>query len=210
MLLRIQLKHLMIGASLAAGILVVGWDDIVMSLEQNKQESSDNLDEHVSSISNVSSDASNLERLNRWNCAIELFKERPLVGWGPGTYQFVYAPFQRSKDRTIISTNQGDGGNAHSEYLGPLCEQGVPGTIWVIGLLYTISALAFRLFYSMEDGDIKRLVAGTYLGLMTYFIHGVLNNYLDTDKASIPFWGFIAILVSIDLYHRAESTTQRS
>jgi hypothetical protein len=61
----------------------------------------------------------------------------------------------------------------------------------------------------MEDGDIKRLVAGTYLGLMTYFIHGVLNNYLDTDKASIPFWGFIAILVSIDLYHRAESTTQR-
>jgi O-antigen ligase len=210
MLLRIQLKHLIVGASLATGILLIGWDDIVMSLEQNKQESSDNLDEHVSSISNVSSDASNLERLNRWNCAIELFKERPLVGWGPGTYQFVYAPFQRSKDRTIISTNQGDGGNAHSEYLGPLCEQGVPGTIWVIGLLYTISALAFRLFYSMEDGDIKRLVAGTYLGLMTYFIHGVLNNYLDTDKASIPFWGFIAILVSVDLYHRAESTAQRS
>lgn len=210
MLLRIQLKHLMIGASLAAGILVVGWDDIVMSLEQNKQESSDNLDEHVSSISNVSSDASNLERLNRWNCAIELFKERPIVGWGPGTYQFVYAPFQRSKDRTIISTNQGDGGNAHSEYLGPLCEQGVLGTVWVIGLLYTISALAFRLFYSLEDGDIKRLVAASYLGLMTYFIHGVLNNYLDTDKASIPFWGFIAILVSIDLYHRSESTAQRT
>lgn len=210
MLLRIQLKHLMIGASLAAGILVIGWDDIVMSLEQNKQESSDNLDEHVSSISNVSSDASNLERLNRWNCAIELFKERPLVGWGPGTYQFVYAPFQRSKDRTIISTNQGNGGNAHSEYLGPLCEQGVLGTVWVIGLLYTISALAFRLFYSLEDGDIKRLVAASYLGLMTYFIHGVLNNYLDTDKASIPFWGFIAILVSIDLYHSSESAAQRS
>jgi hypothetical protein len=36
---------------------------------------------------------------------------------------------------------------------------------------------------------------------MTYFIHGTLNNYLDTDKASVPFWGFIAILVSIDLYH---------
>jgi len=38
-----------------------------------------------------------------------------------------------------------------------------------------------------------------YLGLMTYFIHGVLNNYLDTDKASAPFWGFLAILVVIDL-----------
>ena len=39
------------------------------------------------------------------------------------------------------------------------------------------------------------------LGLMSYFAHGLLNNFLDTDKASIPFWGFIGILVSLDLYH---------
>ena len=208
MLFRVQLRQIVLGAALAGGILAIGWDDIVMSLQQNKQESSDNLNEHVSSISNVSSDASNLERLNRWNCAIELFKERPLVGWGPGTYQFVYAPFQRSKDRTIISTNQGDGGNAHSEYLGPLCEQGLVGTLLVLALLYGISHLSFRLFYSLENGDIRSLVAAGYLGLMTYFIHGVLNNYLDTDKASIPFWGFIAILVSIDLYHNKSSAAQ--
>jgi len=208
LLLRIQIRHLLIGASIAGGVLFIGWDDIVMSLQKNKQESSDDLNEHVSSISNVSSDASNLERLNRWNCAMELFKERPVVGWGPGTYQFVYAPFQRAKDRTIISTNQGDGGNAHSEYLGPLCEQGVLGTFWVLTLLYSVSHLAFRLFYILHDRDIKILIAGAYLGLMTYFIHGVLNNYLDTDKASVPFWGFIALLVSVDLYHRNTSTTQ--
>ena len=29
----------------------------------------------------------------------------------------------------------------------------------------------------------------------------VLNNYLDTDKASIPFWGMIALIVAIDIYH---------
>lgn len=208
MLLRIQLRHLLLGASIAGGVLILGWDDIVMSLEQNKQESSDDLNEHVSSISNVSSDASNLERLNRWNCAFELFKERPIMGWGPGTYQFVYAPFQRAKDRTIISTNQGDGGNAHSEYLGPLCEQGMLGTFWVLALLYGITHLAFRLFYSLQERDLKLLIAGAYLGLMTYFIHGVLNNYLDTDKASIPFWGFIAILVSVDLYHSKPSASQ--
>jgi O-antigen ligase len=208
MLLRIQLRHLLLGASIAGGVLILGWDDIVMSLEQNKQESSDDLNEHVSSISNVSSDASNLERLNRWNCAFELFKERPIMGWGPGTYQFVYAPFQRAKDRTIISTNQGDGGNAHSEYLGPLCEQGVLGTFWVLALLYGITHLAFRLFYSLQERDLKLLIAGAYLGLMTYFIHGVLNNYLDTDKASIPFWGFIAILVSVDLYHSKPSAAK--
>lgn len=202
LIFRIQIKTILIACVAIGGFLLVGWDDIAVSLEQNKQESSDNLDEHVSSISNVTSDASNLERLNRWNCAFEMFKERPIVGWGPGTYQFVYAPFQRSKDRTIISTNQGNGGNAHSEYLGPLCEEGFMGMILFFSILAVVSRLSFRLFFTLHDQKLKILTASVYLGLMTYFIHGVLNNYLDTDKASVPFWGFIAILVSVDIYHK--------
>ena len=39
------------------------------------------------------------------------------------------------------------------------------------------------------------------LGLITYLIHGILNNFLDTDKASAPFWGFIAMIVAFDIYH---------
>jgi putative inorganic carbon (hco3(-)) transporter len=202
MALRIRLRTVLMAAGVVGVLLALSWDDIQIALESNKQESSDKLDEHVSSISNVSSDASNLERLNRWHCAIELFKERPIVGWGPGTYQFVYAPFQRSEDRTIISTNQGDGGNAHSEYLGPLAEQGVFGSLIVVALLLAICHYGFLLFREIHHFDTRLIVIGVYLGLMTYFIHGVLNNYLDTDKASIPFWGFIAALVAIDTYHR--------
>jgi hypothetical protein len=42
------------------------------------------------------------------------------------------------------------------------------------------------------------------LGLVTYFTHGFLNNFLDTDKLSVPVWGFIAILVALDVYHLTE------
>lgn len=204
MLLGIKLRTIVASCIVIFFVTYASWDTIQVSLEQNKQESSDKIEEHVSSISNVSSDASNLERLNRWNCALEMFKERPITGWGPGTYQFVYAPFQRAKDKTIISTNRGDGGNAHSEYLGPLCEQGVFGLLLVVVLLYAVSQLAFRLFQGPLNYEMKLLVAAVYLGLMTYFIHGVLNNYLDTDKASIPFWGFMAVLVSIDIFHSSK------
>ena len=38
------------------------------------------------------------------------------------------------------------------------------------------------------------------LSLSTYFSHGILNNYLDTDKASIPVWGLIAIFVVLSTY----------
>ena len=63
-----------------------------------------------------------------------MWKERPVFGWGPGTYMFQYAPFQAAEDRTIISTNFGVQGNAHSEYFGPLSEQGVLGMLLMLAL----------------------------------------------------------------------------
>lgn len=194
-----QLKTLL---SIGFVVLAFGWfarEALVIQLERNNQDSSDDLTEHVESISNVSSDASNLERLNRWNAALALFSERPIVGWGPGSYQFVYAPFQQSKDRTIISTNNADGGNAHSEYLGPLAEQGVLGLIWVLGLLGYCLHWGFRLQRVLSHREDRILAMGVFLGLMTYFVHGVLNNYLDTDKASALFWGFFAIMLALDV-----------
>ena len=191
----IRLKTLLGIAVLLLGFLWVAQDALLIQLQRNEQDSSDDLAEHVESISNVSSDASNLERLNRWNAALALFQERPIQGWGPGTYQFVYAPFQRSEDRTIISTNNADGGNAHSEYLGPLAEQGVLGLVFALGLLGFCLHLGFRVQSQLIDRDQRNLAMGVFLGLMTYFVHGVLNNYLDTDKASALFWGYFALLL---------------
>tara|TARA_B100000427_G_C15504384_1_gene593282 strand:- start:647 stop:2089 length:1443 start_codon:yes stop_codon:yes gene_type:complete len=194
-----KFKQLAFVGILVASLFWINQDSILIELQRNKQDSSDNLTEHVESISNVSSDDSNLERLNRWNCAISLFKERPILGWGPGTYQFVYAPFQEAKYQTLISTNNADGGNAHSEYLGPLAEQGIFGPIFMLLLFWYVCVLGFRLWNEVKDIKTRNLAVSVYLGLMTYFIHGVLNNYLDTDKASAPFWGFIALLVVLDI-----------
>ena len=201
MMLGVRFRTLVTTGLLGLLMLFLVWDQLLISLERNDQDSSDDLTEHVESISNVSSDASNLERINRWSCAIALWQERPLVGWGPGTYQFVYAPFQRSEHRTIISTNNADRGNAHSEYLGPLAEQGVPGALIILALLWWTSVLGFRMYRDLRGQDRWRSwwALSLYLGLLTYFIHGVLNNYLDTDKASAPFWGFLAMLVMLDL-----------
>ena len=43
---------------------------------------------------------------------IKMFNEKPIYGFGPGTYQFEYSSFQDPDDKTIISTKFGDGGNA--------------------------------------------------------------------------------------------------
>ena len=122
---KIKLKWLIAIIIIPSLFIVYNFTEISYLVQKNDAEhTTENFSERVESMSNISSDASNLERLNRWNCAIELFIKRPFFGWGPGTYAFVYAHFKSLKDLTIISTNFGDGGNAHSEYLSPLAEQG--------------------------------------------------------------------------------------
>ena len=199
---KIKFRYVFAVVVILGGLFYMFQFQLIDKMEKNKQDSSTDFYEHIQSISNISSDASNLERLNRWNCAIRLFKERPFFGWGPGTYQFVYAPFQRSKDRTIISTNAGDMGNAHSEYIGPLSESGVLGMITFIAIMIAALYTGARV-YKRSNSKLARLYALLItLGLISYFTHGLLNNFLDTDKASVPFWGFMGILVSLDLYHR--------
>ncbi|MBL4594560.1 MAG: O-antigen ligase family protein, partial [Flavobacteriales bacterium] len=207
---RIKFKVLFSFGVLGLIMLALSWNTIMMELERNNQDSSDSLSEHVESISNVSTDASNLERLNRWSSAWRMFKERPVFGWGPGTYVFQYAPFQLSNEATIISTNAGENGNAHSEYIGPLAESGVLGSLSIILIIILVYYRGSLLYHRLPKGELKNVVLATLLGLLTYVVHGLMNNYLDTDKASVPFWGFIALIVAIDIYHSNESLESKA
>lgn len=202
--LKIKFRWIFLTGFIILAVFLYYQNDILMKLEKNKQDSSANLVEHVQSISNISSDASNLERINRWQSALKMFKERPVLGWGPGTYQFVYAPFQQTKDKTIISTNAGDKGTAHSEYIGPLSESGFLGMLSILAIVIVISITAIRVYKQAKNPETKILALSYFLGLVTYFIHGTLNNFLDTDKSSVPFWTFAAAIVAIDVFHHRQ------
>ena len=196
-----------------AGVVVLiaalNFSWISSKFERNTTDSSDDLNEHVASVTNVSTDASNLERINRWNSAIRMFKDRPVLGHGPGTYMFLYAPYQKPSEKTIISTNAGNRGNAHSEYLGPMAESGILGLITLLYIIYQVVLNAITSYRRLPTIRHKGLLRVAFLSLITYYLHGFLNNFLDMDKASAPFWGFTAMIAVLSL--RAKSKTgQRS
>jgi len=191
-----------LSAAIVVIVLVFSFSQtILMKLEKNKQDSSDNFVEHVESMSNIATDASNLERINRWNSALHLFYAKPFFGWGPGTYQFVYAPFQSVEDKTVISTNVGNKGTAHSEYLLILAEQGVLGLISLLSIFILIVTTSIRAYNNTNNLKAKQFAMLLFLGLITYIAHAFFNNFLDTDKAAVPFWGFVAAIVAIDIYN---------
>ncbi len=202
--LRIRFKTLFITLGSLIALFLVFQTQILMKLEQNSEESSANMMTHISSMSNISSDASNLERINRWSCAVRMFADKPVVGYGPGTYMFKYAKYQLSKDRTIISTNSADGGNAHSEYFGPMAESGVLGLATYLLIIIVVIYTAVNTYTRLTDYRLRSIVLAALVGLVTYYIHGFLNNFLDTDKISVPFWGFTAMIVATDILSKKQ------
>lgn len=204
-LLKIKFKYILTIIVALVALFFTFRHQIIDVMERNEQDSSNNLIEHIQSITNISTDASNLERLNRWSSALRLFEERPFFGWGPGTYQFVYAPFQLSANKTIITTNYGDGGNAHSEYIGALAEMGVIGSFIVILLVAVSIYKGLTTYKKAKNKESKILVLAATLAIISYFTHGVLNNFLDTDKLAIPVWSCLAIITVIDVYHSGKT-----
>ena len=212
-LFRIKFKVIIVGVL----ILLLGGlffqSQIMHRLEKNKQDSSEDIVENIESISNISTDASNLERMNRWNCAFRMAADYPVYGTGPGTYQFLYAPYQFSYEKTVISTNAGTLGNAHSEFLGAMAETGIPGMLSVGFLVFSVFFYGFHTYSRLRriDRSKARFVLGLLLGLVTYFTHAFLNNFLDSDKIAIPVWGFVAIIVAnglaLDNKSREKETT---
>lgn len=208
--LRIKLSWLIVGGLILGSALFFYADDILYKMSRNSQDSSGDLTEQIQSISNISTDASNVERLNRWYSAFNMVRERPVLGWGPGTYQFTYAPFQKNQFKTIISTNFGDGGSCHSEYFGPCAESGIPGMLTVFGLLFCSLITGIRTYNRSNVQSEKIFSLVMTLALISYYVHGLMNSFLETDKLSLPFWLAFAVIVVMNIRMRQRMDENRS
>jgi O-antigen ligase len=100
-------------------------------------------------------------------------------------------------------------GNAHSEFLGPLAEMGALGILSIIIFVSTLFYRGITLYIRLKNNyperyELRVLLLSSILSMSTYFFHGLLNNYLDTDKASIPVYGVCAMIIAIEIMLRKE------
>lgn len=201
-LFKVRFWQLIVVISLIAGYLVINFNPIYDQLRQNEVKYDDDVSTHITSVTNLQNDASNLERINRWVCAYRMFLDRPIIGHGSGTYQFVYDQYQTPEFMTRISSHQGNKGNAHSEYMTYLSENGIIGfMLFTILVLYSVY-LGIQLLYKTREPQHKLLIYSILLGLITFYVHGLFNTFSDYDKMAVLYWGSLAILVQMDLRYR--------
>ena len=201
--LKIRMKWILFGVVLVLGFVVFNFGEVESLLRFNKYDSNARnagFEEQTRSVVNISNDQSNAERINRWKCAVRMFKTKPLTGFGPGTYQFTYLPFQRDYEMTRISVTspylikEGRGGTAHNELLLALSESGI---LAVSFLLLTILAVFFAGEQQLiRSGNHTPVILSCILALTSYFFHSFFNNFLDTDKAAALVFSAIGFIVA--------------
>jgi O-antigen ligase len=205
-IIKLKIKFFYIAILLISLITVIAtnFESIYGELRENDTKYSDDATAHLSSVTNLQNDASNLERINRWVCAYRMFEERPLLGFGPGTYQFVYDQFQTPEYMTRISTHKGDKGNAHSEYFSYLSETGIIGLIVFMGIVIYSIYLSFNILSRNITKEQRLIVLASLLGLITFFTHGLFNTFSDYEKMSVLYLGSLAILTKVDFDSKAK------
>lgn len=187
--------------------VLVNLSSIYGVLKENEAKYGDDVGTHLTSVTNLQNDQSNLERVNRWVCAYRMFEDKPILGFGPGTYQFVYDRYQTPEFMTRISTHKGDRGNAHSEYLTYLSELGLPGLVVFILIVLSVLNLGVRLYHYSFSVEERNMIIIAILGLVTFFVHGLFNTFSDMEKMSVLIYGSVGILVHYDLKKNELSET---
>lgn len=180
---------------LIAGIFRSSVVDFLMENKHQSHSSELNYLEQIQSSGNISSDISNIERMNRWVSALGMFADKPLTGFGPGTYQFVYIPYQKKEYMSRLTVKdpwhipENSGGTAHSEYFLVLSEMGILGIFtWLI----LIGRWIWIVFEKSRLHPRRHEIGMAFAVLSTYLFHAFFNNFLTTDKFAFLFWGMAA------------------
>ncbi|MCS6823746.1 MAG: O-antigen ligase family protein [Cytophagaceae bacterium] len=205
--LRIGFLPLLITLTIFVFSAILLKDFFVPTMARNKNDSKKKragIEEQIKSVTSIKNDVSNAERVNRWLCAWRMFTEKPFTGYGPGTYQFTYIPFQKESEMTSISVTSakpnfkpGMGGTAHSEYLLLLSESGIIAFIFFLSIIIYSLYIGMYTYYKSIHHYHKILSMLTLCAISTYWTHSVFNNFLNVDKAAFLFWSSIAILVTL-------------
>ncbi len=145
-------------------------------------------------------DVSSVERLYRWIAAYNMIQERPVTGFGAGTFVFEYKGYTNAFFRTEVSSNLENSG-LHSQFISAFVEGGLLGGVLFVGLVVSALFHSQRIFNQAQK--IKKMwVLATGCSLIILLIHLLINDLLEVDEIGSLFYINLAALVYIDIHKK--------
>ncbi len=129
---------------------------------------------------------SSAERIYLWKAGLEQWKDRPLVGWGPGTYALTAGPYKAPYGQFIHYPGRPAGfdttGHCHNLYLMIALQTGLVGLLLFLAFLAAVAARIWR-------QPVASLKWGVLAGLTAFLVGGLFEyNGGDVEVATLLFF----------------------
>ncbi|MBK8701984.1 MAG: O-antigen ligase family protein [Saprospiraceae bacterium] len=151
-------------------------------------------------------DISTMERVYRWVAGVQMIKDKPLMGFGPGTFYASYGGYTVSSFQTYVSNNP-DNSTVHNYYLLTFIEQGLIGFLIFISLCIAVLVIGERTYHRTRDPRDKVIVMAGMLSFCIILLLNTINDMIETDKVG-PF--FFLSMAIISIYHYKSKSTAES
>ena len=149
-------------------------------------------------------DVSVMERFYRWIAGVYMIEEAPVFGFGPGNFHGFYKGYTINSFRTYVSDNPEKSG-IHSYYLMLGVEQGIPGILFFILLLFYFFYRIEIVYHRETDPFVQGIVMAIFMCMIVISLLLLINDMIETDKVGSFFFICLAILVNIDNQQKKEA-----
>ncbi|MBK7426174.1 MAG: O-antigen ligase family protein [Saprospiraceae bacterium] len=143
-------------------------------------------------------DISTMERLYRWVAAFRMIEEKPLMGYGPGSFYTEYRSYTLRKFETYVSDNPEKSG-IHNYYLMIAIDQGIPGLILFLAFIFVVLMMGERIYHAQKDPHKKVLALSAITSIFVILVLQLMNDLLETNKIGPFFFVSLAILIHLHL-----------
>lgn len=123
-----------------------------------------------------------------WEEAAGAWAERPLQGWGAGSFPVTHKMFRQVELGVI---------EPHNMPLQFLAEDGLIGALLVLGGLGVLLFAALDRVRAMAAGRQRDIAAAMYAGAVAWLVHSCIDWDWDIPGITVPALLFIGVLVSI-------------
>lgn len=199
-LMKVALVVLAIGFTLLLGFLSTRDNWLLFAPDYEKTISHKRFDNLLEATTKLE-DISTMERVYRWVAASYMIREKPWMGFGPGTFYFHYKNYTVSSFKTYVSDNPEHSG-IHNYYLMVTVEQGLPGLVFYLLFCIVVMLKGEDIFHRTADKSRRRTLMAALLCFCLTNILMLMNDFVETDKIGSLFILSVAIIVNVDLKER--------
>jgi O-antigen ligase len=142
-----------------------------------------------------------LFRIETWKAGLRMFRERPILGWGVGSFSTEYPPF-RSEAEFRISHSDGREGfveveDPHSTWVAAAVETGLPGFLALVLVFYVAARLWRYYVRRAPDPESAAALSGLGGGALAYLVAGAFNTLTLHLSHTLLFWSFLGLMEGI-------------